>query len=832
MKFRVIVLLLLATAVFVFSQEDDTWYHDKPIGDIIFSGLSNVSQSELDGLMNPYKGRIFTYDLFWEIQGRLYALEYFDRIEPSLHRANHAGSEVIIRFTVTERPVIGRINFIGISGATRRELNQVIISRVNDIFNQAKVRVDIEAIINRYLEKGYPNVVVTASESIAGDSRIILNFHITENEMISISRIEFQGNTRFSERVLRGQLSLRQRSIINNGAFQEAKLLADIESITRYYGDRGYIDAVVRDVTRTYEADSRRTNLVLTFLIEEGAEFRFGGVTFEGNVIFSTEQLSRLITSKQGDVVNMTRLEMDMQRVADLYFENGYIFNSLTRTPFRNDQTNEISYSISIIERSRAYIENIIIIGNEKTRDSVILREIPLEPGDVFSRTKVLDAMRNLFNLQFFSMVMPDTLPGSTENLMDLIFTVEEQPTTDIQFGLTFSGSADPDSFPISGLIKWTDRNLAGTGNELGVEVNSTVIDSTSIALNYMHRWIFGLPLSVGIDFTADFSRRLAHLNNGGLNNNQIWHGSEVGAYPDGFNSYGDYLANRGNTSREYLMTYDQWYLSLGFSTGYRWLTAAGNIMLRGGIRFGMTHINYDEANRPFDPALRAGNNRWTPRNSFWLNFALDQRDIFYDPSSGYFFSQRFGFNGIFPGEREYYIRSDTRAQYYLTLWDLFVTDNWSFKGVLAIQVGLSAIFRQPGRNLSIEDANKLAIDGMFIGRGWREDFHNKGLLLLDNWIELRIPLARGILAWDFFFDAVAVDGIDGDYFRGFSVENMRFGFGGGLRFTIPQFPIRLALAKRFKVENGSVRWMRGGLFSGNNPSGGIDLVMSFAISF
>jgi outer membrane protein insertion porin family len=206
--------------------------------------------------------------------------------------------------------------------------------------------------------------------------------------------------------------------LLNNGAFQEAKLIADREAITRYYRDRGFIDAVVRDVTRTFEEDNRGTNMVLTFLIEEGQEFRFGGLTFEGNIIFSSDQLSRLINSREGEVVNMTRLEMDMQ---DLYFENGYIFNSILRTPDKDDESNVLSFHITIVERGRAYIENIIVLGNSKTREHVIIREIPLEAGDVFSRTKVLDAMRNLFNLQYFSMVMPDTLQGSTENLMELI---------------------------------------------------------------------------------------------------------------------------------------------------------------------------------------------------------------------------------------------------------------------------------------------------------------------------------------------------------------------------------------------------------------------------
>ena len=840
MRFRVFVFFiiytafaLLAAASPLFSQNEpqleEDWYMGKNIRDIVFTGLRNVSVTELEALMNPFKGKVFDESIFWEIQGKLYALEYFDRIEPSTSPVYAPELEVVLMFKVIERPVIGRIIFNGNSGLTRRELNDVILSRVNDIFNQSKVRLDVDAIINKYLEKGFPNVTVDAVESQAGDSDITLVFNITEHERISISKIEFQGNIRFTANALRSQLSLKQRSIINDGAFQEAKLIADREAVLKYYRDRGFIDAQIRDVTRTYEEGARGgTNLILTFYIDEGSEYRFAGVEFEGNFIFSTEQLKGLISSRTGEVVNMTRLEMDLQRVADLYFENGYIYNSILRIPDKNDQLNTLSYTVSIVERNRAYIESITIIGNEKTRDNVILREIPLEPGDVFSRTKIMDALRNLYNLQYFSMIIPDTLQGSAENLMDLVITLEEQPTTDIQFGITFSGSGDPDAFPISGLVQWNDRNLFGTGNQLGIEVNSSIRDSTSISVNYVQNWIFGLPLSVGFDFSANYTKRFAFMDN----KLPIFNGDEEYAYPDGFNSYEEFRSNP-NLSRDYYLPYEQWYLSFGISSGYRWLTPAGIFSINGGIRLGLIRNSYDNLYRAFDPVLRAGNNEWNPRNSLWLTLALDQRDIFYDPSSGYYVYQRFGINGIIPDrESEYYIRGDTRLQYFHTLFNIPVGENWAFKGVLALSASLSYIWQQPGRTLEIENANKLAIDGMFNARGWSNQYGNKGNMLLDTWVELRIPLVKGILAWDFFFDMAGVDAPENTYFKDFSAENLRFSFGGGIRFTIPQFPIRFSLAKRFSIVDGKTVWAPGLLGGKEGTSDGIDLVLSFAISY
>jgi outer membrane protein insertion porin family len=838
--------LFFLGAMVGFAQQPtgDEWYQGLPIKDIVFTGLRNVKLSELEGLVEPYKGRSFDDTLFWEIQGKLYALEYFDLITPTAVPADFTRTEVILRFAVSERATVGRIIFVGNSGMRRTELNETISIKINDVINQAKILVDEQAIINRYLEKGYPDITVRTETQSANNNTITITFFITEGERIAIEDFRFEGNSIFNNRTLRSQLSLKAKNILpNSGAFQESKLIADRIAIIQYYHDRGYIDADVIDITREINKDAKgNNNLILTFRIHEGRLYTFGGITFEGNEIFSTEQLSALVRSKTGEILNARKVEADMQRVADLYYENGYIANSIGRLENKDSITGVISYHIPIVERGRAHIENIIIRGNNKTRTEVLLREIPLEPGDIFSKTKVMEAWRNLMNLQYFTMVIPETPPGSADSLMDLVFIVEEQPTTDLQFGVTFSGSADPETFPISGLIKWNDRNFRGTGNQLGADLNAS-IDAQTLTLNYLHRWILGMPLSGGFDFTVQRSDRLAAMNN----SPPFFNGDETYAFPDGFASYAEYNSAYKLPPSEFLMGYNQWYLSLGFSTSYRWLTSAGNVSLAGGIRTGFVQNTYDDSiYRPFDPALRDGNNRWTPRNSIWTSLSLDQRDIYYDPSKGYYLYERFGIYGLLRDpEREHYLRNDNRVQYYFTLFDLPVTEKWNFKMVLALNSGLSFIFKQPGFNTaspipSVEEANQLSVDGMFVGRGWSSEYRVKGLVLWENWAELRFPVVAGLLAWDFFFDAAGVEDTRGYYFgtnaegrNNFGIERMRFSFGGGIRFTLPQFPLRLSLAKRFTVVDGKVVWEPGMIFrDASNPVSGIDPVLSFAIAY
>jgi outer membrane protein insertion porin family len=238
----------------------------------------------------------------------------------------------------------------------------------------------------------------------------------------------------------------------------------------------------------------------------------------------------------------------------------------------------------------------------------------------------------------------------------------------------------------------------------------------------------------------------------------------------------------------------------------------------------------YDDAiYRPFDPVLRDGNNDWIMSNSLWTSISLDQRDVYYDPSKGYYGIQRFGFYGILPFETEHYMKSDTKAEYFHTLFTLPITDNYSFKMVFGIHSGVSFILRQPGyldyELPLIENANKLVIDGMFNARGWTGERLNRGLALWENWAEIRMPVVPGILALDLFFDAAAVKPTVPSFFNEFEMEDMRFSFGGGIRFAIPQFPFRFIFAKRFQVIDGEIIWPEG------NMGGKLDFVISFAVA-
>ena len=207
------------------------------------------------------------------------------------------------------------------------------------------------------------------------------------------------------------------------------------------------------------------------------------------------------------------------------------------------------------------------------------------------------------------------------------------------------------------------------------------------------------------------------------------------------------------------------------------------------------------------------------------------------NPSSGYYLAQVLTLTGGFLFGDRHYIRSDSRGELHLTLFDVPVSEAWNFKFVLGIQSLFSLILPQfyipeefadnPQPVASSQDL--LYLDGVFFGRGWPRELD--GEALWDSIVELKMPLAEQIIWLDLFFEAAAlwqdVDSITGTTLE----ENLRFTFGGGIRFTIPQFPIRLYLAKRFRVRNGVVEWEPGAIGGNpNDPLSGVDFVFTIGV--
>ena len=790
---RIVTLLLSFFFVFgsvsLFAQEtasgaaseDEAWYYGATIKSVSFKGLKSVDSKEVDGIVSGFYGKKFSDEIFSDMMDRIYALDLFDEINPEALPGDMKRETVTIIFTVKEKPAISRIKIIGNKQIRTTELKDTISSKEKDIYIASKLSVDERAIRDHYLEKGYKDAQVSSSTKET-DKGIEITFHVQEGRSTVIAHINFSGNKVVSSKTLKKKLKLKEAGLLNKGAFQESMLEADRQAILSYYANEGYIDASIIDVPISTETNEKkeRDELTITFVITEGSQYQYEGVTFIGNRIFDNDELQSKIKLRKGSVFNQTKFNEGCMAVADLYYENGYTANHFQQVPQKDTEQKTIAFQFMIMENVRSHVENVIIKGNTKTKDYVIRRELPIESGDIFSKTKVTTGLRNLYNLQYFSAVVPDVVPGSEDNLVDLIVSVEEQSTTSIEFGVTFSGVSDPDDLPFALFVKWQDSNVKGTGRS--VSASSTISTNTqSLSLGYGTSWFRDLPISTSI------STEISHSN--------------LSAYRNKIDRFG--LVDDDT----YYMDYEQLKWTSGFSLGRRWTPDFAIISWSGGVTGSLKNNIYDEdVWSPVDSSISEYANRWGWQNSIWTAVSLDDRDINYDPSKSWFTSQRFTWYGLTPIETEYFLRTDTKLEKYFTLFKLPITESWDFKLIFMAYSGLSMQFPKPGTGIG--DSSRLYIDGMFNGRGWTSIYNKvRGKALWSNIVELRMPLIPGILSLDYFGDAAVITK-EPYMLQDVSLQDFYCSTGPGIRFTIPQFPLRLLFANTFRFdENKNIAW-------------------------
>lgn len=851
------LLLALVACVVVggYAQDEEAqWYLDKPIRDFVFTGLGNVSSAELRPVVRPYIGKPFTIDLYEEVREKLYALDYFELIEGTANPGDEAKTSVIVELAVVERPTVASVEIRGNAGVRTPAIMDKILIKKGDMASEPLVDVDTRTIRKLYLEKGYTKVEV-AGRMVKDEERntVSVVFDVTEGAQTKIRDILFAGNTFASESTLRRLMKTRKQSLLSSGDFQESVLEEDKQAILDYYGKSGFIDARIDKVEQSVvdDAETGRSFRDITLYIEEGEQYTFGGITFEGNELFDAAQLAEVVRMAAGKPLNTEQLKGAIARVQNLYYREGYLETGFLPEERRDTTANEVSYVLQIAESDRVHIENIILSGNEHTKDFVILRELPFEEGDIYSTDKLRQGIINLSNLQYFSSVLPEYPQGSTRGLRDLVINVEEQSTAAFNFGFTVSGG----QYPISGKVGWSEANFLGRGQTISVDAEvSNVRQSLSASFQEPYllglRWSGGVNLSVSHDQITgvpqdvlapifsdlDYTSGIAvpdpydghYVYSTGDNAGNAYDFgptppatlAELQAIVDANDLVTDYRYAGAKIPAAYAMSYDKLAFALGLRTGIRLPTSVGVFRIDPYLSSSVDYKSYeDSVYRPYRTEDRKGLRTWLLVNSVGVGLTWDKRDYYVNPQNGFYLSESFSSVGGLLLGWKHYLKTTTTAAGYLTLLSAPVSDGYTLKLVLGVHSSLAFVLPQwhldadagdgswTGSSVT-ETADLLYIDGMTNARGWRGVLPGKALW--QTQIELRLPLAEQILWWAFFFDAAGIwsepSGI-----AGMGIDDFYFSFGAGFRFTHPQFPIRLYLSKGFRVDNG-VQWKAGDL--------------------
>ena len=827
------ILLFLSIQGALFCQ-DGPWYIDKPIRDIIFTGLKHISPNELDGITGPFIGEKFTNSLYTDLQSKILYLNYFDNFISNALPGDDSQSSVIIEFVVKEVPLIKSVKIEGNKKVRTVDILDVTLLKEDVLMKKTTANQDATDIEYLYKTKGFPNVSVSWENRDTNEEKneTVLVFIIDEGKQTSVKSIEFQGNNFVSSSTLKGKMTSKAKSIINSGVFQEMNLELDKQQIQQFYNERGYIDAEVVDITRDIvsDQDSDKIDYRLTYYIEEGRQYKYGGASVEGNIIFSDEEILSKIRLGEGKLLNLPKLNQYFDQIRDIYYNDGYVANNFQFIPERDEENQIIKYKIVVFEKPRSHVENIIVEGNTKTKDKVIFREIPLKVGDIFYKDKLYEAYSNLTNLNYFGSIAINTPIGSSDGLLDLVITVEEGKTMDVNFGLTFEG--EPGVFPIIGWLKWYDLNFMGNGQELSIGTNISAA-TQNLEFSFKENWLFDKRISAGLSFSLQhklvrnvMQDRLFPLNAGvpdpyegyyvDKDTGEVWPDAldpeQDAAIIEENNLVTDYQYDQSKNIKidsDYLMNYDSFDFSLSGVGGYSYHAPLARFGFGTGLKLALSIIDYDNTIfRPYEKEIRDNYHALNFINSAWFSFSIDSRTNIRNPSDGFIIKQvLYNTGGFLFGERDF-IRSNTAGEAYIELFNIPVGDSWSYKNVLALRSSLSFILPQfavlDNGNWGWTEDNRtttdlLNIDGMSTAKGWPRVGSLESVW--DTNLEIRMPILEDYFWLDSFVSATA--GWD-DYAGIFSMapQDFKFSAGIGLRSVVPILPIGLFLVKRFEFDD------------------------------
>lgn len=412
-------------------------------------------------------------------------------------RLGRDGNVLVIE--VQERPAVASINTQGIRAfdhsAIEQSLRDVGLAE-GRIFDHAILDRADQEMRRQYLARGYYGVDVKTTVTPLDRNRVRLSIVVDEGEAASIESIRFVGNRVMEDDDLREQMQLSTTGWMSwytkSNLYSREKLAADIESIRSYYLNNGYLDFKVDSVQVSIAPN--KEDIFITINLTEGEQYHITGVELTGDMLGLDNELKSLVQIEPDSIYNAELINNASTAITDKLSSLGYAFATARPNPVvTGDNQAKVVYTID--PGRRAYVRHVNIVGNSKTQDEVIRREVRQYEAAWFDSDKVKLSRDRIDRLGFFDSVTvdPKPVPG-TRDQVDLEVAVKERPTGSVNLGAGFSTS---DGVILS--AGFAQNNIFGTGKAVSAEVNTS--DSTrTYALSLTEPYVTPEGISRSID--------------------------------------------------------------------------------------------------------------------------------------------------------------------------------------------------------------------------------------------------------------------------------------------------------------------------------------------
>ncbi len=682
----------------------------------------------------------------------LFSLGYFDDIKTEIEPFE-GGIKLI--FALKEKPTVTSVDFQGNKELEADKLKEKITITAGAIANFSLIMDNVEKIVSFYQSEGYRLVSVIPVIRNVSDDSVALTFQIDEGKKVKIKEIKIEGNRAVTSKEIKKAMETKERwlfsFITGSGIYKEEEIRTDIERIRELYHSKGYIYAVISEPVITLSLDKK--DLYIKISISEGEQYKVGGISFNGNKIFSSAELFKQIKTSPGKIFNRTLLRNDIDALLNLYMEKGYARADVDPQMDVNTGQKLVNITFSIAEGEIFRVGRIDITGNQKTRDKVIRREMRLDEGDIFNNKLLKRSYQRITNLNYFESIDLSPKLRTEEKLVDIDVKVKEKLTGMLTVG---GGYSSVDKFMVMGEI--SQSNLFGKGLTLRLKADLSS-RRTNYNLSITDPWFMDRPIS------ASFS---------------VY--NEIFKYPD-------YSKKSTGTS-------------IGFGKEL-------SEYVGGKIIYNLEKVNIADVATDASSLIKEQEGTKTTSSispSVWK----DTRDNFLDPTTGSKNALYATFAGI--GGDNYFVTTSIDSLWYFpVIWDTTFSLRGRFgyaSGFAGKKLPLYERFYVGGintvRGLGFGEAGPKNEEGELIGGNKELIFNAEYIFPIEKNIKL-----KGVL----FFDA----GNAFDNNETVSITSLRTTTGLGVRWMSPFGPIRLEwgfnLSPKAGESKNKVEFALGGLF-------------------
>jgi outer membrane protein insertion porin family len=437
----------------------------RPVEQIQFRGNRKVEDDAIRVNLATRVGANFDPSKLREDIRSMWKMGFFEDID--VEASVGPGGGAVVTFAVKEKPSVRKILVAGAADLGLDKINEVMDLKRDAILDIAKVKANREKIHALYVEKGYYLASVEFDVKPINESEVDVWFLVDERTKVQIRDVQFIGNKSISDDELRDIIATRKGGALSflndSGIYNEEAFERDLLIITAHYYDRGFVNVKIGTPQLRLSRDKRY--MYLSIPIDEGPIFSIGKIDVKGDLIGSKPEHLEKLKIKAGDTFSRTKVSQDLERLTNYYKDQGYAYANVTPLSHTDLDKREVTLTFEIVRGKKVYFERINVLGNSKTRDKVIRREMKISEGELYSETSLDISKKRINALGFFEKVDVSTKRGSSDEFIEVNVEVSERPTGTFQIGAGFSSV---ENFIAQAQI--SQNNLFGRGQTLALQ--------------------------------------------------------------------------------------------------------------------------------------------------------------------------------------------------------------------------------------------------------------------------------------------------------------------------------------------------------------------------